>query len=56
MRAARGSVLPPADPRLASFIGEANLLEGVVSGATVKTLLGVLPLDPAAGIPGTAVR
>ena len=44
----------PADPQLASFIGEANLLEGVVSGATVKTLLGVLPLDPAAGIPGAA--
>jgi iron(III) transport system ATP-binding protein len=42
----------PADPRLASFIGEANLLEGVVSGATVKTLLGALPLDPAAAIPG----
>ena len=44
----------PADPRLASFIGEANLLEGVVSGATVKTLLGPLPLDPAAAIPGAA--
>jgi len=42
----------PADPRLASFIGEANLVEGVVSGATVKTLLGALPLDPAAAIPG----
>ena len=41
----------PADPRLASFIGEANLLEGGVSGATVKTLLGALPLDPAAAIP-----
>src|SRR6201986_3628469 len=44
----------PADPRLASFIGGANLLEGVVSGATVKTLLGALPLDPAAAIPGAA--
>jgi hypothetical protein len=44
----------PADPRLASFIGEANLLEGVVSGATVKTLLGALPLDLAAAIPGAA--
>ena len=44
----------PADPGLASFIGEANLLEGVVSGATVKTLLGALPLDPAAAIPGAA--
>ena len=44
----------PADARLASFIGEANLLEGVVSGVTVKTLLGALPLDPAAAIPGAA--
>jgi iron(III) transport system ATP-binding protein len=44
----------PANPRLASFIGEANLLEGVVSGATVKTMLGALPLDPAAAIPGAA--
>ena len=44
----------PADPRLASFIGDANLVEGVVSGSTVKTLLGCLPLDPAATIPGSA--
>ena len=43
-----------ADPRLASFIGDANLVEGVVSGSTVKTLLGCLPLDPAATIPGSA--
>src|SRR2546430_126735 len=46
----------PADPRLASFIWEANLLEGGFSGATVKTLLGALPLDPAAAIPGGAGR
>jgi len=44
----------PADPRLASFIGDANLVEGVVSGSMVKTLFGCLPLDPAAFIPGSA--
>ena len=44
----------PADPRLAGFVGDANLVEGVVSGSTVKTLLGCLPLDPAAAIPGSA--
>jgi len=44
----------PADPRLASFIGDANLVEGVVGGSTVKTLFGCLPLDPAATIPGSA--
>jgi iron(III) transport system ATP-binding protein len=38
----------PADPALASFIGEANLLEGVVNEGLVKTLLGNLPLDAAA--------
>jgi iron(III) transport system ATP-binding protein len=43
----------PADPGLASFIGDANLVEGVVSGSMVKTLLGCLPLDPAATIPGS---
>jgi iron(III) transport system ATP-binding protein len=43
----------PADPGLASFVGEANLLEGVLSGAMVKTLLGNLPLDPAAPALGT---
>jgi iron(III) transport system ATP-binding protein len=44
----------PVDPALASFVGEANLLEGVLNGATVKTLLGNLPLDPAAPSLGTA--
>ena len=44
----------PADPGLASFIGDANLVDGVVSGSTVKTLFGCLPLDPAATIPGSA--
>jgi iron(III) transport system ATP-binding protein len=37
----------PADPELARFIGEANLLEGVLNGGVVKTLLGNLPLDAA---------
>ncbi len=37
----------PADARLAGFVGEANLLEGVLAGGTVKTLLGELPVDPA---------
>jgi len=44
----------PADPRLASFAGDANLVEGVVSGSMVKTMFGCLPLDPAATIPGSA--
>ena len=35
----------PADADLASFIGDANLLEGVVSAGVVKTRLGRLPLD-----------
>jgi len=44
----------PVDADLASFVGEANLLEGVLNGALVKTLLGNLPLDPAATTLGTA--
>src|SRR5271154_39986 len=44
----------PADPELASFIGEANLLEGVLSDGVVKTLLGHLPLDAAVTIPAGA--
>jgi iron(III) transport system ATP-binding protein len=43
----------PVDADLASFVGEANLLEGVLNGAVVKTLLGNLPLDAAAAL-GTA--
>jgi iron(III) transport system ATP-binding protein len=35
----------PADADLAGFIGDANLLEGVVSAGMVKTRLGRLPLD-----------
>jgi iron(III) transport system ATP-binding protein len=37
----------PADPGLARFIGDANLLDGVLDGGVVKTLLGRLRLDPA---------
>jgi iron(III) transport system ATP-binding protein len=44
----------PVDPGLASFVGEANLLEGVLNGAVVKTLLGNLPVDPAAPALGIA--
>ncbi|MFI9274481.1 ABC transporter ATP-binding protein [Kitasatospora sp. NPDC052896] len=46
----------PADPGLAAFVGEANLLPGTLDGATaVRTVLGSLPLhgapDWAAGDP-----
>ena len=44
----------PADPELARFIGEANLLEGILEQGMVKTLLGNLPLDPAASMSGRA--
>jgi iron(III) transport system ATP-binding protein len=44
----------PVDADLATFVGEANLLEGVLSGPAVKTLLGNLPLDPAATALGPA--
>jgi iron(III) transport system ATP-binding protein len=43
----------PVDADLASFVGDANLLEGVLSGGVVRTLLGDLPLDPAAAAAGT---
>jgi len=38
----------PADAKLAGFVGDANLLDGVLAGGEVKTLLGSLPVDPAA--------
>jgi iron(III) transport system ATP-binding protein len=38
----------PADAQLAGFIGEANLLDGVLAGGQVTTFLGRLPVDPAA--------
>jgi len=44
----------PADPGLARFVGEANLLSGVVRGRAVETPLGTLPLDPAAAGLGAA--
>ena len=43
----------PVDADLAGFVGEANLLEGVLNGAVVKTMLGNLPLDQAAASLGT---
>jgi iron(III) transport system ATP-binding protein len=46
----------PVDAELASFIGEANLLQGVLSAGVVKTLLGRLPVDADATDPSTAVR
>jgi iron(III) transport system ATP-binding protein len=45
----------PADAGLASFVGDANLLEGVLSGGVVKTRLGLLPLDDAAPVPAGQV-
>jgi len=35
----------PADPDLAQFVGEANLVEGVLAGTSVRTALGVLAVD-----------
>jgi iron(III) transport system ATP-binding protein len=44
----------PADPQLAHFIGDANLLDGrLLAGAAVATVLGELPLD--AGQDGPAL-
>lgn len=37
----------PADPELAQFVGEAVLLDGVVSGHCVRCALGMLPLGVA---------
>jgi iron(III) transport system ATP-binding protein len=41
----------PVDAGLATFIGDANLLEGVLNAGAVKTILGTLPLDAAAAVP-----
>jgi len=46
----------PADAGLASFIGDANLLEGILAEGVVKTMLGPLPLDPAVTTLGAAGR
>jgi iron(III) transport system ATP-binding protein len=37
----------PADPELARFVGEANLIEGVLGDDSVDTILGSLPFKPA---------
>jgi iron(III) transport system ATP-binding protein len=37
----------PADADIARFIGDANLLEGVLEAGTVDTILGRLPVEPA---------
>jgi iron(III) transport system ATP-binding protein len=44
----------PADPGLATFVGEANLVPGELDGERVTTRLGVLALAPDAG--GTGAR
>jgi iron(III) transport system ATP-binding protein len=36
----------PADADIARFIGDANLLEGVLDTGTVDTILGRLPIEP----------
>jgi iron(III) transport system ATP-binding protein len=37
----------PADADIARFIGDANLIEGVLGADTVDTVLGRLPIEPA---------
>jgi iron(III) transport system ATP-binding protein len=37
----------PADADIARFIGDANLIEGVLDDGTVDTILGRLPVEPA---------
>ncbi len=37
----------PADADIARFIGDANLIEGVLDSDTVDTILGRLPIEPA---------
>ena len=34
----------PADPEVARFIGEANLIDGILAGGSVDTVLGPLPV------------
>ncbi|MGO8870577.1 MAG: ABC transporter ATP-binding protein [Acidimicrobiales bacterium] len=48
----------PDDPDLARFLGETNLIEGSISGRTVTTRLGTLPLVPSSDAPadGTPVE
>jgi iron(III) transport system ATP-binding protein len=43
----------PADPALARFVGEANLVDGQLADVTaVDTILGRLPLEPGGGAAG----
>jgi iron(III) transport system ATP-binding protein len=44
----------PADSRLARFVGDANLLDGLRRDGLVDTVLGQLPVDAAPGGAGTA--
>ncbi len=43
----------PVDADLAAFLGEANLVRGVLAGASVRTDLGELPLDDGRGVGAT---
>lgn len=36
----------PSDPELASFIGDANLVDGILGDGSVDTILGELPVHP----------
>ena len=42
----------PADPELARFFGEINLVRGTTAGGSVQTPLGLLPLDRGGRPPG----
>ena len=44
----------PADPGLARFFGDANLVPGVVAGTEVTTALGLLPVSGPVPGPGRA--
>jgi iron(III) transport system ATP-binding protein len=50
----------PADPALARFVGDANLLDGYLAagpdGTAVDTILGRLPLEPACAVPAGSGR
>ena len=41
----QGVYARPDDPELARFLGDANVLPGVVDGGAVRTPLGVLPIE-----------
>jgi iron(III) transport system ATP-binding protein len=46
----------PVDADMASFIGEANLIPGILNGSSVQTLLGVHPVTGPAGDGAGAAR